>query len=122
MKKAKKLLYLFSVFFISIFVQVIFFQILAFYNLVNLITWITIMILLFLVLFPLAAFFYSKAFIPRNNKKWLKSVICPAVLALSYLILYFREDETYGIALILFAWCEIWSLIGMKGSQKNKNK
>ena len=116
-KIAKKLLYLFSIFFISIFLRNLIFS-----DSIDSLIAYAILVTLFFVLFPLASFFYSKAFLKNNRDKWLKSVICPAVLALSYLILYFRVDKTYIIALILFVWCEIWSLIGMKGSQKNKNK
>jgi glucan phosphoethanolaminetransferase (alkaline phosphatase superfamily) len=112
-KMVKSLAYLLSIFFISVFFQLVLWR-------TGLFMGLTLLLILFIILMPLASFFYSKSFIARNNKKWLKSVICPIVLAISYLVLYFREDETYVFALILFVWCEIWSLIGLRGLKSSK--
>ena len=43
--------------------------------------------------------------------------------ALSYVSLLFMEDETYLYALVIFAWCELWSLIGLiKPKKDNEEK
>jgi hypothetical protein len=103
----KKIAYLFSIFFISVFFQLVLWKAGLIMGVISLLT-------LFIILMPLASFLYSKKFIPKNKDKWFKSLVCPLVLAMSYFVLYLREDETYVFALVLFAWCEIWSLIGLR--------
>ena len=111
-KLGKSLLYLCAAFLVSIYLQNLMFS-----DSLDISFAYTIIIMLFFILFPLASFFYSKKFIPKNTKKLFKSVICPAVLATSYLIACYRVNATYLITLVLFVWCEIWSLIGLKAKK-----
>ncbi len=115
-KMGKSLLYLCAAFLVSIYLQNLMFS-----DSVDISFAYTIIIMLFFILFPLASFFYSKKFIPKNTKKLFKSVICPAVLATSYLIACYRVNATYLITLVLFVWCETWSLIGLRAKKSDND-
>jgi hypothetical protein len=74
---------------------------------------ILVMVVGFVFICPLVSFLFSKKLISNGSKKLLLSVLCPLTVTLSYLVFYFMEGETYLLAGILFAWCELWSLLGL---------
>ncbi|MBR5187412.1 MAG: hypothetical protein IKW18_02975 [Clostridia bacterium] len=39
-------------------------------------------------------------------------------LSFSYLMLYFSEEGAYGVAVLLFLWCEVWALLGLIRKEK----
>ncbi len=111
----KRLFYLLSAFLISIVLQIV--------SRADLIIGIAILCILFFLLVPFATFFYARVLIQKEKNKWLQSLICPVTLMLSYMILYFWERETYIYSLILLAWGEIWSLLGLiRLKHKNVDK
>jgi hypothetical protein len=114
-KAIKIILYLFVTYFISALLQRI-----AFSNSIDIFVGYAILLILFFVLFPLASFFYSKIFISKSVNKWLRLVICPIFLVMSYVFSFLGnnsfsipDNKTFLISLTLFVWCEIWSLIGI---------
>jgi len=103
----KKSGYLILIFLISIVMQVIM-------VLQDLVLAIATMIVIFVNIFPFISFFYSKLLISNGHNRLLLSLLCPATLTLSYVALFFDGDEAkYLYSLILFAWCELWSLLGL---------
>lgn len=104
--------YLISVFLISIILQHL--------AKLDLIIGIAILGILFFLLVPFATFFYTRRFVSNGKIKWLRSLVCPVTMMMSYLIWYFWEAETYLFALILLVWGELWSLLGLIRRKDNK--
>ena len=79
-------------------------------------------------LMPYGTFFYAKIFVSNDKNKVIKgldSLVCPAVMMLSYSILFnFDNSDAYIFAGIIFVWYGIWSLLGLLklGSLKLKLK
>ena len=74
----------------------------------------------FFIVYPSVSFVYSKKFISNGKYRLLQSILCPMAFTFSYTCLLFTEEETYLYALVIFVWCELWSLLGLITYNKKK--
>ncbi len=81
------------------------------------------LIFCFAISIPVFSVLYSKICLHDSENKFLFTIYHSFLIILPYLILFFREDETIIYAAIIFAWCEIWGLLGLirKKEQKSNN-
>lgn len=85
---------------------------------INLEYHVTIFVLWIIVYLPFTSFFYSKKFLKEGKRSIPYTLIHSFSLSFSYLMFYFLETEAYGMALLLFLWCEVWALLGLIRKQK----
>ena len=88
----------------------------------DLILGISIILIWFFAVYPSVSFAYSKKFISNGRYRLLQSILCPVTFALSYVSFFFMEGETYLYTLVIFAWCELWSLLGLIKQKKDNKK
>jgi hypothetical protein len=65
------------------------------------------------IVHPLVSFLFSKKLIANGRYRFLQSVLCPAVFVLAYVIAFENGFPEFLYPIILFAWCELWSLLGV---------
>ena len=73
-----------------------------------------------LLFIPVSSFVYSKKILINSNKNIPNTLLYSFVISLSYLVLFFKEGESYLYALGIFAWCELWALLGLIGKRTDK--
>ena len=83
---------------------------------------VAIILIGFFIVYPSISFVYSKKLLSNGKHRILQSILCPITFALSYVSLLFMEDETYLYALVIFVWCELWSLLGLIKRKKGKEE
>ncbi len=66
---------------------------------------------------PTVSFFYAKKYLPGGKRSVPFTLAHSFLLALSFFVLYIT-CEGVTAALLLFAWCEVWALIGLIRKQK----
>lgn len=96
-------------FFVSIVFQLIF---------VHLEYYAAVFVLWVIVYLPLTSFFYSKKFLKEGRRSIPYTLIHSFSLSFSYLMFYLSDKESYGMALLLFLWCEVWALLGLIRKQR----
>lgn len=101
-----KFIYPLVSFLLSVGIQLIFME-----NAAVFIVWIFIYL-------PLTSFFYSKRFLKGGKSSIPYTLIHSFSLSFSYLMLYFSEEGSYGVAVLLFLWCEVWALLGLIRKEK----
>ena len=67
---------------------------------------------------PLTSFFYSKKFLKGGKSSIPYTLIHSFSLSFSYLMFYYSEEGSYGAAVLLFLWCEVWALLGLIRKEK----
>ena len=115
MDTLKKVVFLVLILLLSIILQFLTIVIMQ-----GLILGISIILIWFFVVYPSVSFAYSKKFISNGKYRLLQSILCPMAFTFSYTCLLFTEEETYLYALVIFVWCELWSLLGLITNNKNK--
>ena len=76
-----------------------------------------------LIIVPAMCLVYSKRCLSGERFRVLFTFYQSLLISLPYLILFFKDNETFLYSLILFVWCELWSLLGLiKFKRKIKNK
>ena len=76
-----------------------------------------------LIIVPAMCLVYSKRCLSGERFRVLFTLYQSLLISLPYLILFFRDNETFLYSFILFVWCELWSLLGLiKFKRKIKNK
>ena len=66
---------------------------------------------------PTVSFFYAKKYLPGGKRCVPFTLFHSSLLALSFFIFYITREGALT-ALLLFAWCELWALIGLIRKQK----
>ena len=66
---------------------------------------------------PTVSFFYAKKYLPGGKISVPFTLAHSFLLALSFFIFYITR-EGLAMALLLFAWCELWAMIGLIRKQK----
>ena len=79
---------------------------------------VPIFVLWMILYLPFTSFFYSKKFLKEGRRSMPYTLIHSFSLTFSYLMFYFTETEAYGMAVLLFLWCEVWALLGLIRKQK----
>ena len=75
------------------------------------------------IIVPAMCLVYSKRCLSGERFRVLFTFYQSLLISLPYLILFFKDNETFLYSLILFVWCELWSLLGLiKFKRKIKNK
>ena len=74
-----------------------------------------------LFLYAGISFFYAKKMLLNEKQKWLLSVLCSLALTIPCAIMLWIIDITVLLALVVFAWCEIWLLLGLIRRRPKKN-
>ncbi len=62
---------------------------------------------------PVMCIVYAKRCLSAQRFRFLFTLYQSVLFVLPYQILFFKENETVIYSFILFAWCEIWSLMGL---------
>ena len=62
---------------------------------------------------PIISFLYSKCCLKEQKFKFLYTLYQSFMITLPYLILFFKDEKTLLYALAIFAWSEVWSLLGL---------
>ena len=76
-----------------------------------------------LIIVPAMCLVYSKRCLSGERFRVLFTFYQSLLISLPYLILFIKDNETFLYSLILFVWCELWSLLGLvKFKRKIKNK
>ena len=76
-----------------------------------------------LIIVPAMCLVYSKRCLSGERFRVLFTLYQSLLISLPYLILFFKDNETFLYSFILFVWCELWSLLGLvKFKRKIKNK
>lgn len=76
-----------------------------------------------LIIVPAICLVYSKRYLSGERFSFLFTLYQSLFISLPYLILFFKDNETFLYSSILFVWCELWSLLGLiKFKRKIKNK
>ena len=65
------------------------------------------------ILIPTMCIVYSKRCLSRQRFRFLFTLYQSFLITFPYLILFLKDNETIVYSFILFAWCEIWGLIGL---------
>lgn len=76
------------------------------------------LIFCFVIVIPIICFLYSKRCLSGQRYGFLFTLYQSLLITLPYFATFIHEDETAIYALILFAWCELWSLLGLANSKK----
>jgi len=118
MATIKKIGYLVLILSLSVIIQFFTFFVLA----QDLLLVVAIILIGFFIVYPSISFVYSKKLLSNGKHRILQSILCPITFALSYVSLLFMEDETYLYALVIFVWCELWSLLGLIKRKKGKEE
>ncbi len=75
------------------------------------------------IVVPAMCFMYSKRCLSGERFRVLFTLYHSFLIALPYLILFFKDNETFHYSVIFFAWCELWSLLGLiKFRRKNQKQ
>ena len=75
------------------------------------------------IIVPAMCLVYSKRCLSGERFRVLFTLYQSLLISLPYLILFIKDNETFLYSLILFVWCELWSLLGLiKFKRKIKNK
>ena len=75
------------------------------------------------IIVPAMCLVYSKRCLSGERFRVLFTFYQSLLISLPYLILFIKDNETFLYSLILFVWCELWSLLGLiKFKRKIKNK
>ena len=114
----KKIGYLVLILSLSVIIHFFTFFVLAQYLLLA----VAIILIGFFIVYPSISFVYSKKLLSNGKHRILQSILCPIAFVLSYVSLLFMEDETYLYALVIFVWCELWSLLGLIKRKKGKEE
>lgn len=64
------------------------------------------------IVIPLICFLYSKRCLSGQKFRFLFTLYQSLLITLPYFILFLKDNETIGYSISLFAWCELWSLLG----------
>lgn len=64
------------------------------------------------ILVPTICFLYSKLFLSGQKLALLFTLYPSLLITLPYIILFAKERETIVYSIILFVWCELWTLLG----------
>ena len=118
MATIKKICYLVLILSLSVIIHFFTFFVLA----QDLLLVVAIILIGFFIVYPSISFVYSKKLLSNGKHRILQSILCPTAFTLSYVSLLFMEDETYLYALVVFAWCELWSLLGLIKRKKDKEE
>ena len=97
-------------------------QHLALLDLLDLIWGIAILCIGFFVVHPLLSFTYSKILISNGHYRLLQSCLYPITSTLVYVISFKNGFPNFLYPIILFAWCELWSLLGLIKRKKDKEE
>ncbi len=81
---------------------------------------IALLIAWVILLVPILSFLYSRVYLKEGKNKFLWTLLNSLSIVLPYLILFCTEGETYLYALILFAWSELWALLGLPRKRSPK--
>ena len=65
------------------------------------------------ILIPTMCIVYSKRCLSVQRFRFLFTLYQSFLITFPYLILFLKDNETIIYSFILFAWCEIWGLIGL---------
>ena len=65
------------------------------------------------ILIPTMCIVYSKRCLSGQRFRSLFTLYQSFLITFPYLILFLKDNETIVYSFILFAWCEIWGLIGL---------
>ncbi|MBE7064188.1 MAG: hypothetical protein E7384_00005 [Ruminococcaceae bacterium] len=122
--KIKKYIFpfIFSIVIFSAFLQLSFFLEQQDADLGGIVILLFALILFIGVLIPIYCFIYGKKVLLKEKRKFIFTLYNSAVITLFYLLPKCTEGETYIYSLILFAWCESWSLIPLLKFKKNTRK
>ena len=75
------------------------------------------------IIVPAMCLVYSKRCLSGERFRVLFTFYQSLLISVPYLILFIKDNETFLYSLILFVWCELWSLLGLiKFKRKIKNK
>ena len=66
---------------------------------------------------PTISFLYAKKYLPGGKRSVPFTLAHSFLLALSFFVFYVTR-EGFASALLFFAWCELWALIGLIRKQK----
>ena len=91
-------------------------------DLLDLIWGIAILCIGFFVVHPLLSFTYSKILISNGHYRLLQSCLYPITSTLVYVISFKNGFPNFLYPIILFAWCELWSLLGLIKRKKDKEE
>ena len=72
-----------------------------------------------LLFIPISSFCYSKKVLKKDRGRYLYTLLYSLTISLSYLVLFFMDGESYLYALGIFAWSEIWALLGLIRKRPN---
>ena len=64
------------------------------------------------IVIPVMCFLYSKRCLSGQKFRFLFTFYQSLLITLPYFILFLKDNETIGYSISLFAWCELWSLLG----------
>lgn len=67
---------------------------------------------------PCSSFLYSKKFLKDGKRSIPYTLVHSFLLTFSYLLFCSPGIESFGTALVLFLWCEVWALLGLIRKQK----
>ena len=62
---------------------------------------------------PAMCLMYSKHCLIGQKFRFLFTLYQSLLIVLPYLVVLGKEPETFVYGSVLFAWCEVWSLIGL---------
>ena len=65
------------------------------------------------IVIPVMCFLYSKRCLSGQKFRFLFTLYQSLLITLPYFILFLKDNETIGYSIGLFAWCELWSLLGL---------
>ena len=65
------------------------------------------------IVIPTMCFLYAKRCLLGQRFRFLFTLYQSILITLPYFIMFFAGDETIIYSAILFAWCELWALLGL---------
>lgn len=74
------------------------------------------------ILIPTMCIVYSKRCLSGQRFRFLFTLYQSFLITFPYLILFLKDNETIVYSFILFAWCEIWGLIGLINIKLKRKK
>ena len=78
------------------------------------------LIFYWVIVVPAMCIVYSKRCLSGQRFRFLFTFYQSFLITFPYLILFFKDNETIVYSFILFAWCEIWGLIGLIRLKREK--
>lgn len=80
----------------------------------------SVLLIWILLFMPLVSFLYPKMILKNGKNKIVYTLLNSLAICLSYLFLLFLELHSYWVALGIFAWSEVWGLLGLIGKRDKK--